>query len=84
MYDFVITAFDCQGGSQGRGVSAMAFALAGIGVALHTVHYRPTDMSRKYNRLILFIGVSLYRAVRPTALRTYSTTSANAQPQRPR
>jgi len=33
IYNFIITTFDCQGGSQGGGISARAFALAHIGVA---------------------------------------------------
>ena len=31
--NFIITTFDCQGGSQGRGISARAFALVRPGVA---------------------------------------------------
>ena len=33
IYNFIITTFDCQGGSQGRGISARAFALVLPGVA---------------------------------------------------
>src|SRR6218665_3751145 len=34
IYNFIITTFVCQGGSQGRGISARAFTLAPPGVAL--------------------------------------------------
>ena len=34
IYNFIITTFVCQGGSQGRGISARAFTLALPGVAL--------------------------------------------------
>ena len=32
IYNFIITTFDCQGRSQGGGISARAFALARYGV----------------------------------------------------
>ena len=33
IYNFIITTFDCQGGSHGGGISARAFALSRPGVA---------------------------------------------------
>jgi len=33
IYNFIITTFDCQGNSQGKGISARPFALACSGVA---------------------------------------------------
>ena len=33
IYNFIVTTFDCQGGSQGVGISARAFALTRPGVA---------------------------------------------------
>ena len=33
IYNFIVTTFDCHGGSQGGGISARAFALAHPGVA---------------------------------------------------
>ena len=35
---FIILLFDYQGGSQGRGISTRAFALAGLGVATPLLH----------------------------------------------
>ena len=42
IYNFIVTNFDCQGGSQGGGISARAFALARPGAAppLHISHLK--------------------------------------------
>jgi len=61
IYIFIITAFDCQGGSQGGGISARAFALVCPGVA-PPLKTHPNEQTRAF----AINGPSLWNQLLPS------------------